>query len=216
MNKISAFLKRIGLPEDLKTKPSLELLKLIQYHAVTHIPYENIDIINGVPLNLDAEYLTNKIVTRGRGGYCFELNALLSHILKEMGFEVTDYLARFLREVEGIPVRHHRVVAVKIDGKTYTFDEIEVLGGKGRRAEYLAAKAEGNALLTALTCGMGLPGEVYSESRGREIDESKSRVQRTVTAEARKEAIKEVMAQICRERDEYEAQKAAAKAAEEK
>ena len=31
-----------------------------------------------------------------------------------------------------------------------------------------------------------------------------------------KEAIKEVMAQICRERDEYEAQKAAAKAAEEK
>lgn len=122
MNKISAFLKRIGLPEDLKTKPSLELLKLIQYHAVTHIPYENIDIINGVPLNLDAEYLTNKIVTRGRGGYCFELNALLSHILKEMGFEVTDYLARFLREVDGIPVRHHRVVAVKIDGKTYISD----------------------------------------------------------------------------------------------
>ena len=27
--------------------------------------------------------------------------------------------------------------------KTYTFDELEVLGGKGRRAEYLAAKAEG-------------------------------------------------------------------------
>jgi hypothetical protein len=62
---------------------------------------------------------------------------------------------------------------------------------------------------------MGLPGEVYSEDRGRQIDESKGRVQRTVTDEARKEAIKEVMAQICRERDEYEAQKAAAKAAEE-
>ena len=27
--------------------------------------------------------------------------------------------------------------------KTYTFDELEVLGGKGRRAEYLAAKADG-------------------------------------------------------------------------
>lgn len=78
-----------------------------------------------------------------------------------------------------------------------------------------AAKAEGNALLTALSCGMGLPGEVFSENRGREIDESKGNFQRTVTDEARKEAIKEVMAQICRERDEYEAQKAAAKAAEE-
>ncbi|MBQ6877476.1 MAG: BlaI/MecI/CopY family transcriptional regulator [Oscillospiraceae bacterium] len=79
-----------------------------------------------------------------------------------------------------------------------------------------AARAEGNALLTALTCGMGLPGEVYSEDRGRQIDEKKGTFQRTVTDEARKEAIKEVMAQICRERDEYEAQKAAAKAEEDK
>ena len=79
-----------------------------------------------------------------------------------------------------------------------------------------AARAEGNALLTALSCGMGLPGEVFSENRGREIDEAKGNFQRTVTDEARKEAIKEVMAQICRERDEYEAQKAAAKAAENK
>ena len=62
---------------------------------------------------------------------------------------------------------------------------------------------------------MGLPGEVFSEDRGRQIDESKGKFQRTVTDEARKEAIKEVMAQICRERDEYEAQKAAAKAAAE-
>ena len=37
----------------------------------------------------------------------------------------------------------------------------------------------------------------------------------TLTDEEHKEAIKEVMAQICRERDEYEAQKAAAKATEE-
>lgn len=78
-----------------------------------------------------------------------------------------------------------------------------------------AARAEGNALLTALSCGMGLPGEVFSERRGREIDEASGKFQRTVTDEARKEAIKEVMAQICRERDEYEAQKAAEKAAAE-
>ena len=122
MNKISAFLKRIGLDEHTKIEHSVDFLKLIQYQAVTHIPYENIDIIKGVPLNLEPEYLFDKIVTRGRGGYCFELNALLSYILKEMGFEVADYLARFLREVKGIPVRHHRVVAVKIENKTYISD----------------------------------------------------------------------------------------------
>lgn len=79
-----------------------------------------------------------------------------------------------------------------------------------------AAKAEGNAILTALSCGMGLPGEVFSENEGRKIDEAKGNFQPVVTDESRKQAIKEVMEQICRERDEYEAQKAAAKAAEEK
>lgn len=78
-----------------------------------------------------------------------------------------------------------------------------------------AAKAEGNAILTALSCGMGLPGEVFSENEGKKLDESKGIHQRTVTDESRREAMKEVMAQICRERDEYEAEKARKKAEEE-
>lgn len=79
-----------------------------------------------------------------------------------------------------------------------------------------AAKAEGKALLTALSCGMGIPGEVFTENEGRKLDEAKGNFQHTVTDESRKEAIKEVMAQICRERDEYEAQKKAAAEAKEK
>ena len=35
--------------------------------------------------------------------------------------------------------------------KTFTFDELEVLGGKGRRAEYIAAKAEGRLLEAGFT-----------------------------------------------------------------
>ena len=62
MEKISAFLKRIGLDENTKIEHTVDFLKLIQYHAVTHLPYENIDIINGVSLKLDAESLFDKIV----------------------------------------------------------------------------------------------------------------------------------------------------------
>ena len=122
MEKIPAFLKRIGLDENTKIEHTLEFLKLIQYSCVTHIPYENIDIINGVPLNLDFDYLFEKIVVKSRGGYCFELNALLSFMLKEMGFKVSNYLARFLRDANGIPVRHHRVVAVDLNNKIYICD----------------------------------------------------------------------------------------------
>jgi len=35
--------------------------------------------------------------------------------------------------------------------KTFTFDELEILGGKGRRAEYIAAKAEGRLLEAGFT-----------------------------------------------------------------
>ena len=35
--------------------------------------------------------------------------------------------------------------------KTFTFDELDILGGKGRRAEYIAAKAEGRLLEAGFT-----------------------------------------------------------------
>lgn len=122
MDIIKPFFERIGLDKDTKIEQSYDFLKLIQYNCVTHIPYENIDIMQGIPLKLDFESLYDKIVVRGRGGYCFEVNALLSHILKEMGFKVEDYLARFLRDLDYIPVRHHRVVAVTLDDGRYICD----------------------------------------------------------------------------------------------
>ncbi len=76
-----------------------------------------------------------------------------------------------------------------------------------------AARSEGGAILNAFASGMGIG---IGCSEGTEKDESKPHFRPTLTDEEHKEAIKEVMAQICRERDEYEAQKAAAKAAETK
>ena len=46
--------------------------------------------------------------------------------------------------------------------KTFTFDELDVLGGKGRRAEYIAAKAEGRLLEAGFT--VTPPPEVKSPS----------------------------------------------------
>ena len=78
-----------------------------------------------------------------------------------------------------------------------------------------AAQNEGNAILTALSCGMPIQG-VYGDNGGTKAEQTNSvGPTHVVTDEERKAAIKEAMAQICRERDEYEAQKAAAKKAEE-
>jgi N-hydroxyarylamine O-acetyltransferase len=43
--------------------------------AHTHtVPFENLDIHLGRPLSLEAPDLFAKIVTRQRGGYCYEVN----------------------------------------------------------------------------------------------------------------------------------------------
>ena len=116
------YLERIGITcEELPT-PSYEWLRELQLSHIYSVPYENIDIIEGVPLSLDTEAIYEKIVERGRGGYCFELNALFEKLLASLGFNTVSYFARFWRGEEGIPHRRHRVIAVFLNGKTYISD----------------------------------------------------------------------------------------------
>ena len=103
MPVIDEFLRRIGLAADTPAEPTYEFLKAVQYHSVLRIAYANLDILEGKPLCLSPDALFDKIVTRGRGGYCFEVNGLLSYFFKSCGFEVKDYFARYLRGEPEIP-----------------------------------------------------------------------------------------------------------------
>lgn len=112
---VQAYLRRIGYGGD--TAPTADNLAALQYAHLTHVPYENLDIIRGVPLSLSVDALYDKIVTHGRGGYCFELNELFAWLLRELGYEVTDYFARFLADTHGVlPKRRHHVLGVCIPG----------------------------------------------------------------------------------------------------
>lgn len=122
MTKTQLFFERIGLSPDTEITKDVEFLKLIQYNCVLNISYENLDILDKKPLKLDAESLFEKIVINKRGGYCFEVNALLSWFFKENGFEVKDYFARFLRGEREIPMRRHRILTVKCADGEYFCD----------------------------------------------------------------------------------------------
>ena len=120
--KVDLYLKRIGA--DVKEGDPLdgETLKKIQYAHVTAVPYENLDILDGIPLSYDYGRLFGKIVTGRRGGYCFELNGLYAWLLREMGFEVQEFMARYLRGETEIPMRRHRVLKVLAEGRYYLCD----------------------------------------------------------------------------------------------
>lgn len=104
------------------TAPSLEALTVLHRQHLLHIPYENLDLMNGVPLDLDAGALFQKIILNRRGGYCFELQGLFYYLLKSLGYSVTQYAGRFMDEPGDTQMRRHRILVVELAGKRYVCD----------------------------------------------------------------------------------------------
>ncbi len=84
---IDGYLERIDLPMLPNIDP--DGLTMLQTNHIRHIPFENLDIINGnIPLSLEVSDLWDKIVTRKRGGICYEQNILFAAVLEKLGFKV--------------------------------------------------------------------------------------------------------------------------------
>jgi N-hydroxyarylamine O-acetyltransferase len=95
---LDAWLRRIGY--DGPRDPVLGTLRaVITAHTAT-IPFENIDVLLGRPPKLDLVSLQRKMISGGRGGYCFEQNALLLGGLSSLGFRATGLIARVIRGME--------------------------------------------------------------------------------------------------------------------
>ena len=119
---IKAYFHRIGLelPEDLT--PNSALLRQLHLAHCTTVPYENLDMIRGIPTSLEEDALFHKIVEEGRGGLCFELNGSFGNLLRALGYQVTDYAARYLRGESTLPMRRHRVLKVEATDGTWLCD----------------------------------------------------------------------------------------------
>ena len=89
---LAGYLRRVEYEGALE--PTAEVLHALHLAHATHIPFENLDILLGRPIRLDLASLQAKLVHGGRGGYCFEQNALLAAVLEEVGFAVTRLSAR--------------------------------------------------------------------------------------------------------------------------
>ena len=104
--------------------PTLEVLNAITAAHVHTIPFENLDILSGKDINIDIDSVYEKLVRRRRGGYCFEQNGLLLHVLRHVGFAVTPISARVRieRARDFIPPRTHVFLRVEISGNSYLTD----------------------------------------------------------------------------------------------
>ena len=82
-----AYLRRIRY--DGPTEPTAETLRALHVAHLVAVPFENLSIHIGEPIVLDDAALFEKIVTRRRGGFCYELNGLFAALLRAFGFDVS-------------------------------------------------------------------------------------------------------------------------------
>ncbi|MGO8875927.1 MAG: arylamine N-acetyltransferase family protein [Acidimicrobiales bacterium] len=124
LRDLDAYLERLGLTG----RPTLAQLHRAHIAA---IPFENFDSYAGIPIELDPEHLEDKLVARGRGGYCFEHNLLFKGALEALGIDdITPMLARVRlgRDTKTGP-RTHLVLRVVTEGQPWHVDVGFGLGG---------------------------------------------------------------------------------------
>lgn len=113
---VEAYLRRIHYQGP--TLPGVEVLRALHVAHLEAVPFENLDIHFGRPIVLDEEALFDKIVTRRRGGFCYELNGLFSALLRELGFPVTRLSAGVARpEGSFSPDFSHMTLLVELEDR---------------------------------------------------------------------------------------------------
>lgn len=120
---LDAYLARIAI----KDRPAADAqgLERVQRAHRLAIAFEDLDIPLGRSIRIDPESVFRKLVTDGRGGYCFEQNRLFRDALGALGFTVRPLLARvWLGQADDAPPppHTHALNLVTLDGEDWVAD----------------------------------------------------------------------------------------------
>ena len=108
---LDAYLRRIGYSGPLDANEAT-LTALYRAH-LGRIPFENLDVFLRRAVSVDLESIQQKIVGRGRGGYCYEQAQLFGALLERLGFSVDRLLARVGPDGEPAKARTHLTLRVQ-------------------------------------------------------------------------------------------------------
>lgn len=112
---VKGYLERIGAIQP--GKPDFAGLEHLQRQHLFTVPFENLDILRKVPIQLDENRIYDKVVRRHRGGFCYELNGLFHRLLDQLGYR-TRLVAGTVKKEEGgwALADSHATVLVELDG----------------------------------------------------------------------------------------------------
>jgi arylamine N-acetyltransferase len=114
---LAAYFDRIGYRGP--AEPTVDTARALVAAHNRSIPFENLDPLLGIPVaDLSAAALTDKLVHRRRGGYCYEHNGLMGYVLDALGFGVERLAGRvvWMNPDGPLPAQTHQVLRVTVPG----------------------------------------------------------------------------------------------------
>ena len=111
---VDAYLARLGTARPATVDAAA--LRTLQERHLTAVPFENLSVHLGEPIELTEDALFDKIVRRRRGGFCYELNGLFAALLRELGFDATLHAAQVFSPDGSLgPPLDHAAIRVELD-----------------------------------------------------------------------------------------------------
>jgi N-hydroxyarylamine O-acetyltransferase len=118
---LKGYLARIGWTGP--REPTFETASGVLRAHMTHIPFENLDVLLGRGIRIDRDSVYAKLVASRRGGYCFEHGVLLQAALEQLGFVPAAHTARVIMlRPRSEAALTHMFLTVPLDGRTFVFD----------------------------------------------------------------------------------------------
>ena len=117
---VDAYLRRLGWDE--RPPATAGTLRALHRAHLERVPFENLDIQLGIPIELDARAFAERLALSGRGGFCYQLNGAFWYLLAGLGFAVELLEAR-VHSPDRLGVRFgHLCLRVRIDGSELLAD----------------------------------------------------------------------------------------------
>ena len=109
--QLQDYLERTGAVAEPPSHAALSRLLLAH---VTTFPFDTIDVLLGQHPGVGLATVRDKLVGRGRGGYCFEHARIFHSVLEALGYDAELILGR-VGDPQAAP-RTHLAVVVTLDG----------------------------------------------------------------------------------------------------
>lgn len=123
-----SYLRRIGLDPDRVNDPDRSTVERLQRAHVFAVPFETLAITGdpfgdheGEGVSLVVPELYEKVIERGQGGFCFELNGLFGWLLADLGVEFDRVAAVVLDGDEARTPANHMAYVCSFD-RRYVVD----------------------------------------------------------------------------------------------